>query len=182
MVAVGAKIAVHDPQRLFGQQLFEVFVELWHTIGIGRPADLGSTSRDQCFLRRPRVQVQASRPRSSPASGNFELESGFDSGRGDCGPEWHGHACWLGASCFYFLHANPARPLVGISVGIGSNRRRKLFQIQLVMVLGDCRPGAPAFIASEVISSRSTGRLASFYREADYLRATRTPSAILSLG
>jgi hypothetical protein len=32
------------------------------------------------------------------------------------------------------LPANTARLLVGISVGIGSNRRRKLFQIQLVMV------------------------------------------------
>ncbi|HVQ69263.1 MAG TPA: hypothetical protein VMT08_17370, partial [Bradyrhizobium sp.] len=38
-------------------------------------------SRDQCFLRRPRAQVQANRPPSSPASGNFELESGFASGR-----------------------------------------------------------------------------------------------------
>jgi hypothetical protein len=42
-----------------------------------------------------------------------------------------------------FLRANTARQLVGISVGIGSNWRRKLFQIQVVMVLGDCRPGAP---------------------------------------
>ena len=41
-----------------------------------------------------------------------------------------------------FLRANTARHLVGISVGIGSNRRRTIFQIQLVMVLGDCRPGA----------------------------------------
>jgi hypothetical protein len=40
-----------------------------------------------------------------------------------------------------FLRANTERHLVGISVGIGSNRRRKLFQIQLVMALGDCRPG-----------------------------------------
>jgi hypothetical protein len=31
--------------------------------------------------------------------------------------------------------------LVGIPAGIGSNRRRKSFQIQLVMVLADCRPG-----------------------------------------
>jgi hypothetical protein len=42
-----------------------------------------------------------------------------------------------------FLRANTERHLVGISVGIGSNRRQKLFQIQLVMLLGDCRPGAP---------------------------------------
>jgi hypothetical protein len=42
-----------------------------------------------------------------------------------------------------FLLANAVRQLVGISVGIGSNRRLKLLQIQLVMVLGNCRPGAP---------------------------------------
>src|SRR5277367_3058529 len=42
-----------------------------------------------------------------------------------------------------FLPANTARYLVGISVGIGSSRRRKLPQLQLVMVLSDCRPGAP---------------------------------------
>jgi hypothetical protein len=42
-----------------------------------------------------------------------------------------------------FLRANIERHLVGISVGIGSNWRRKLLQIQLIMVLGDCRPGAP---------------------------------------
>lgn len=42
-----------------------------------------------------------------------------------------------------FLRANTERHLVGISVGIGNNRRRKLFQIQLVMVLGNCRPEAP---------------------------------------
>jgi hypothetical protein len=34
------------------------------------------------------------------------------------------------------LPANTARQLVGISVGIGSNRRRKLLQIQIVMELG----------------------------------------------
>ena len=71
-----------NPQRLFVQQLFEVFVEHWHNVGIGHPADRGSASRDQCFLRRPRAQVQANRPPpSSPASANFELESGFASGR-----------------------------------------------------------------------------------------------------
>jgi hypothetical protein len=41
--------------------------------------------------------------------------------------------------------------LVGISVGIGSNRRRKL--LQLVMVLGDCRPGAGHGNASQENSS-----------------------------
>ena len=47
-----------------------------------------------------------------------------------------------GACCFIW-RANSERHLAGISVGIGSNRRRKLSQIQLVMVLGNCRPGAP---------------------------------------
>jgi hypothetical protein len=42
-----------------------------------------------------------------------------------------------------FLPANTARQLVGISVGIGSNRRRKLLKIQMVMELGGYRPGAP---------------------------------------
>jgi hypothetical protein len=46
-----------------------------------------------------------------------------------------------------FLRANTERHLVGISVGIGSNRQRKIIQIQLVMVLGDCRPGAPRKIS-----------------------------------
>jgi hypothetical protein len=42
-----------------------------------------------------------------------------------------------------FLPAHTARQLVGISVGIGSNRRRKLLQVQMVIGLGACRPGAP---------------------------------------
>jgi hypothetical protein len=42
-----------------------------------------------------------------------------------------------------FFLANAVRQLVGISVGIDSNQRRKLLQIQSVVVLGDCRPGAP---------------------------------------
>ena len=37
-----------------------------------------------------------------------------------------------GACCSYFLPADAARLLVGISVGIGSSWRRKPFQIQLV--------------------------------------------------
>ena len=129
MVAVGAKIAVHDPQRLFGQQLFEVFIELWHTIGIGRPADRGSMSRDQCFLRRPRAQVQASRPRSSPASGNFELESGFDSGRGDCGDRngMGTPAGWEPAAFIFCLPIPPVRLLVFllVSAAIGDENYSK---------------------------------------------------------
>ena len=42
-----------------------------------------------------------------------------------------------------FLPANIARQFVGISVGIGRNRRQKLLQIQMVMELGGYRPGAP---------------------------------------
>ena len=38
--------AAHDPQRLV-----QCFVGHWHAIVIGRPADLGSASRDQRFRR-----------------------------------------------------------------------------------------------------------------------------------
>jgi hypothetical protein len=57
--------------------------------------------------------------------------------------ERHGARLLPGEPAVLFLPANTARQLVGISVGIGSNRRLKLFQNQLVMVVGDCRPGAP---------------------------------------
>jgi hypothetical protein len=46
-----------------------------------------------------------------------------------------------------FLPVNGARHLVGISVGIGSHRRSKLLQIQMVMELGGYRPGAPVLRA-----------------------------------
>jgi hypothetical protein len=59
----------------------------------------------------------------------------------ETGRAW-GRACCRGACCFIFA-TNTARQLVGISVGIGSNRRRKLLQIQMVMELGGYRPGAP---------------------------------------
>ena len=59
----------------------------------------------------------------------------------ETGTAWGVPTAWEPA--VLFLLANTVRQLVGISVGIGSNRRLKLFQIQLVMVLGDCRPGAP---------------------------------------
>jgi hypothetical protein len=48
-----------------------------------------------------------------------------------------------GEPAVLFLRANTARHLIGIPVGIASNRCRKYLQIQMVMVLGDCRPGAP---------------------------------------
>jgi hypothetical protein len=49
-----------------------------------------------------------------------------------------------------FLRANAARQLVGISVGIGSNRRGKLLQVQMVIGVGACRPGAPSFAAAQL--------------------------------
>ena len=56
-------------------------------------------------------------------------------------------ACLLREPAVLFLLANTARQLVGISVGIGSNRRRKLLQIQMVIELDGYRPGAPAFLS-----------------------------------
>jgi hypothetical protein len=46
-----------------------------------------------------------------------------------------------GSLLFYFA-SHTARRL-GISVGIGSNRRRKLLYIQMVMAVVEYRPGAP---------------------------------------
>jgi hypothetical protein len=48
-----------------------------------------------------------------------------------------------GEAAVLFLPANTARQLVGISVGIGSNLRSKSLQIQMIMEIDDCRPGAP---------------------------------------
>ena len=79
----------------------------------------------------------------SPASAkDFESEPGSIP-VGDCG-DWNG----MGPACCraladLFLRVTAVRHLVGIPVGIRSNRRLKLLQIQLVMRLGDCRPGAP---------------------------------------
>jgi hypothetical protein len=44
-----------------------------------------------------------------------------------------------------FLLAITARHPAGICAGIGSNTGEGFVSIQLVMVLGDCRPGAPRF-------------------------------------
>jgi hypothetical protein len=52
-----------------------------------------------------------------------------------------------GSLLFYFA-SYIARHLVGISVGIGSNRRRKLLYIQMVMAVVEYRPGAPRFALS----------------------------------
>ena len=70
----------------------------------------------------------------------FRVRAWFDSDRGDRGDRnGMGRACCRGTAVL-FLPANTARQLVGISVGIGSNRRRKLLQIQMVIELGGYRP------------------------------------------
>ncbi len=51
VVAAGASIAAHDPQRLV-----QCVDGHWHAIVIGRPADRGSASRDQRFRRRSRAK------------------------------------------------------------------------------------------------------------------------------
>jgi hypothetical protein len=73
----------------------------------------------------------------------FRVRAGFDTVRGaaETGRAWGVPAA--GESAVLFLSANTACQLVGISVGIDSRRRQKLSQLQLVMVLSDCRPGAP---------------------------------------
>jgi hypothetical protein len=62
---------------------------------------------------------------------------------GDCGDKNRMDRACCRALADLFLQANAARHLVGIPVGIRSNRRLKLLQLQFVMLLGDCRPGAP---------------------------------------
>jgi len=72
----------------------------------------------------------------------------FRSGQVETGAAWGRAGCWEPA--ILFLRANTKRHVVGISVGTGNKRRRKPLQIQLVMVLGDCRPGAPTYAASQL--------------------------------
>jgi hypothetical protein len=55
----------------------------------------------------------------------------------------HGACPAAGEPAVLFLSANTARHPAGICAGIGSNRRQKWFQIQMVMALGNYRPGAP---------------------------------------
>lgn len=83
----------------------------------------------------------------SPASSiNFKSEPGSIP-VGDCGDRnGMGPACCR-ALVDLFLRATAVRHLVGIPVGIRSNRRLKLSQIQIVIRLDDCRPGAPSFAA-----------------------------------
>jgi hypothetical protein len=81
----------------------------------------------------------------SPASAkDFESEPGSIP-VGDCGDRNSmGPACCR-ALADLFLPATAVRYLVGIPVGVRSNRRLKLLQTQLVMRPGNCRPGAPRF-------------------------------------
>jgi hypothetical protein len=53
----------------------------------------------------------------------FRVRAGFDSGRGDCGDRNGMGRANAGEPAILFLPANTARRHVGISVGIGSNRR-----------------------------------------------------------
>jgi hypothetical protein len=57
-------------------------------------------------------------------------------------PERHGARLRAGEPAFIFA-SYTAHRRVGISVGIGSNRRQKLLYIQMVMAVVECRPGAP---------------------------------------
>jgi hypothetical protein len=64
-----------------------------------------------------------------------------------------------GSLLFYFA-SYIARHLVGISVGIGSNRRRKLLYIQMVMAVVEYRPGAPdcaRFLSTRLVRASSAG-------------------------
>jgi hypothetical protein len=53
-------------------------------------------------------------------------------------------ACLLpGSLLFYFCQPAQRVNFVGISVGIGNDRRQKLLYVQMVMAAGGYRPGAP---------------------------------------
>jgi hypothetical protein len=52
-----------------------------------------------------------------------------------------------GQPAVLFLQLIPRVNFVGISVGIGDDRRQKYFYIQMVMVVSGYRPGAPSAFA-----------------------------------
>jgi hypothetical protein len=58
-----------------------------------------------------------------------------------------------GSLLFYFRQLMPRVNFVGISVGIGDDRRQKYFYIQMVMVVSGDRPGAGHGNASQENSS-----------------------------
>jgi hypothetical protein len=83
----------------------------------------------------------------------ISIRAGFDSSWDDSGDRsGMGRSLLQGACCFIFA-SYTACQLVGISVGIGNNRRQKLLQIQLVMALGGYRSGAGHGNASHENSS-----------------------------
>jgi hypothetical protein len=59
----------------------------------------------------------------------------------ETGTAWRAPTRW--GACYFIFASYTARHLVGISVGIGSNRRSKLLYIQMVMAVVEYRPGAP---------------------------------------
>ena len=90
-------------------------------------------------MRRPPLisRIMSSRCRRHFGSGRVRFRLGRL-----WSPERHRRARY-GKPAVLFLSANTARHPAGICAGIGSNRRQKRHQIQMVMVLSDCRPGAP---------------------------------------
>jgi hypothetical protein len=127
--------------------LFQRVVEHWHAVVIGRPADRGSASRDQALS----ASASRAHDKDPPLISRFHdsqsrrerVSAGFDSGRGDCGDQNGMGEPAAGEPVDLFLPANTARHHVGISVGIGSNTRRNLLEIQMVIGLDGYRPGAP---------------------------------------
>jgi hypothetical protein len=54
-----------------------------------------------------------------------------------------------GSLLFYFCQLTTRHP-AGICAGIGSNRRQNWFQTQMVMALGNYRPGAPSSLPQDI--------------------------------
>jgi hypothetical protein len=73
----------------------------------------------------------------------FRVRARFDSGRVDCGDRIGMARAYAPGACYFIFASYTARRLVGIPVGIGSNLRRKLLYIQMVMAVVEYRPGAP---------------------------------------
>jgi hypothetical protein len=74
--------------------------------------------------------------------GSIPVEAIVDTGTGWRTPTRRG--------ALFIFASYAAGRLVGISVGIGSNRRGKLLYIQMVIALVEYRPGAPIFAAAQL--------------------------------
>jgi hypothetical protein len=129
VVAARGQYRSHDPQRLFSVRC-RVLARLRHLMsGRSRISVARLALSGRCCAKRNRLYYRSRRARR-----------GFESGPGsipvvtvaETGTTWP--ALLPGGPLKIFLQAKTARQLVGISVGIGNNRRRKLFQIQIVMV------------------------------------------------